>query len=147
MIWDIDNNVCTRVMNCFSAQETVLMVFICNEGNKYQNNTRVSTETVCHKSTYIILFLTQHNKSTNYDKNDNLYTLSPCLTRSTFFLLMMSLSYFLIKQHQSKWLGRSSDYLVTELKGQSDILVISVSIWGCLWCHSTNLFIYSWIPM
>ena len=79
-------------MNCFSAQERVIMVFICNEGNKYQNNTRVSTETVRHKSTYIILFLTQHNKSTNNDKNDNLYTLSSCLTHSTFFLLMMSLS-------------------------------------------------------
>ena len=24
-----------------------------NKGNKHQNNTRVSTETVCHKSTYI----------------------------------------------------------------------------------------------
>ena len=34
-----------------------------NEGNKYQNNTRVSPETVRHESTYIILFLTRHNES------------------------------------------------------------------------------------
>ena len=34
-----------------------------NEGNKYQNNTQVSAETVRHESTYIILFLTRHNKS------------------------------------------------------------------------------------
>ena len=29
--------------------------------DKYQNNTRVSAETVRHESTYIILFLTRHN--------------------------------------------------------------------------------------
>ena len=31
--------------------------------NKYQNNTRVSAETVRLESTYIILFLTRHNES------------------------------------------------------------------------------------
>ena len=36
--------------------------------NKYQNNTRVSAETVCHESVYIILFLTRHYKSINDDK-------------------------------------------------------------------------------
>ena len=36
-----------------------------NEGNKYQNNTRVSAETVRHESTYIISFLTRHNESIN----------------------------------------------------------------------------------
>ena len=35
-----------------------------NEGNKHQINTRVR-----HSSTYIILFLTQHNKSIDDDKN------------------------------------------------------------------------------
>ena len=40
-----------------------------NEGNKYQYNTRVSTETVCYQSTYIILFLTRHSE---YIKNDEL---------------------------------------------------------------------------
>ena len=39
-----------------------------NEGNKYQNNTRVSAETVRHESTYIILFLTRHKVSINDDK-------------------------------------------------------------------------------
>ena len=47
-----------------------------NSGNKYQNNTRVSAETVRHESTYIILFLSRHNESINDDKNDNLFTLS-----------------------------------------------------------------------
>ena len=63
-----------------------------NEGNKHQNDTRVSTETVRHESTYIILFLTRHNESINEDKIDDLYTSSPCLTRSVFVLLMTSQS-------------------------------------------------------
>ena len=44
-----------------------------NEGNKHQNNAQVSTETVRHESTYIILFLTRHNESIN----DYRYTSSP----------------------------------------------------------------------
>ena len=40
-----------------------------NEGNKYQNNTRVSAETVRHESAYIILFRTRHNESINDYKN------------------------------------------------------------------------------
>ena len=63
-----------------------------NEGNKHQNNTRVSAETVRQESTYIILFLTRPNESINYDKNDDLYTSSSCLTRSVFVLLMTSQS-------------------------------------------------------
>ena len=51
-----------------------------NEGNKHQNNTWVSAETVHHKSTYINLFLTWHNESINDDKNDNLYTYFPIFT-------------------------------------------------------------------
>ena len=54
------------------------------EGNKHQNNTGVSTETVCYESTYIISFLTWHKKSINDDKNDDLCTLSLCLTRLFF---------------------------------------------------------------
>ena len=54
--------------------------------------TRVSTETVHHESTYVILFLTRHNDYINDDKNDDLYTPSPCLTRSVFVLLMTSQS-------------------------------------------------------
>ena len=49
-------------------------------------------ETICHECTYIILFLTRHNESINDDKNDNLYTSSPCLTSSVFVLLMTSQS-------------------------------------------------------
>ena len=51
-----------------------------NKGNKHQNNTWVSAETVRRESTYIILFLTRHNKSINDNKNDNLYTSPPCLS-------------------------------------------------------------------
>ena len=61
-----------------------------NEGNKHQNSTRVSAETVRHESTYIILFLTRQNEFTNCDKNDDLYTSSPYLTCSVFVLLMTS---------------------------------------------------------
>ena len=91
----IENNACTQVTNCFSAHKRVILVFSklrSIKGNKHQNNTRVSAETVRHESTYIILFLTRHNKSINDDKNDNLYTSSPCLTRSVFVLLMTSQS-------------------------------------------------------
>ena len=45
-----------------------------NEGNKHQNNTRVSTETVRHESTCIILFLAWHNDDKNDNKNDDLHT-------------------------------------------------------------------------
>ena len=61
-----------------------------NEGNKHQNNTLMSGETVRYENTYIIFFLTQHNKSTNDNENDYLYTSSPRLTCSVFVLLMMS---------------------------------------------------------
>ena len=90
----IENNVCTRETNCFSARERGIFVLIVLKfvRNKHKNNTRVSTETVLHKSTYIILFLTRHNKCINDDKNDDLYTSSPCRARSVFVLLMTSQS-------------------------------------------------------
>ena len=55
---------------------------------EWQTNTQESTETVCHESTYINLFLTQHNESINDDKNDDLYTSSPC--HACFFVLLMT---------------------------------------------------------
>ena len=63
-----------------------------NEENNRKNNPLVIAETVRQTSTYIILFLTRHNVSINDDKNDNLYTLSQCLIRSVFVLLMRSQS-------------------------------------------------------
>ena len=39
-----------------------------NEGNKHQNDTRVSAETVHQESTYIILFLARHNEFINDNK-------------------------------------------------------------------------------
>ena len=89
---EIENNVCTRVTNCFSAQERVILVFI----NTKKQNIRVSKKTVRHESTYNILFLTRHNESINVEKT-TILTSSPCLTRSVPFcwwhynrLLMMS---------------------------------------------------------
>ena len=60
--------------------------------NKHQNDTRVNTETFCYESTYITLSITWQNESINDDKNDDLYTSFPCLTRSVFVLLMTSQS-------------------------------------------------------
>ena len=68
-----------------------------NEGNKYQNNTRMSTEMVRHESTYIILFLTRHNESIN-DYKKKSFTHRPHVSRAWFSfcwwrhnrLLMMS---------------------------------------------------------
>ena len=62
-----------------------ILVLQSNKGNKHQNNTRVSAETVRHKSTYIILFLIWHNEPINDDKSEDLYTSSPCLTRRFLF--------------------------------------------------------------
>ena len=55
--------------NCFRVHKRGYFVVYLN---KLQNNTGVSTETVRHESTYIILFLTWHNKSINDDKNNDL---------------------------------------------------------------------------
>ena len=54
-----------------------------NEGNKHQNNTRVSAETVHHESTYIILFLTRHNESLNDDKT-TIFTHRPRVSLAQF---------------------------------------------------------------
>ena len=45
-----------------------------NEGNKHQNETQVSAETVRHESRCIISIFTWHKESMNDDKNDDLYT-------------------------------------------------------------------------
>ena len=63
-----------------------------NEENKYQNNTRVSAETVRRENTYIILFVARHYESINDYKIDELYTSSPCLTRLGVVLVMTSQS-------------------------------------------------------
>ena len=123
----IENNVCAQVRNSFSAHKRVILVFISqvvklreintkitlkwmqkqfrNEGNKHQNNTQVSAETVRHESTYIILFHARHYESINDDKNDVLFTSSPCLTRSVFILLMKQYWLFInyIKCNTLEW--------------------------------------------
>ena len=81
----IENYVCTRVTNSFSAHERVILVFILRskEGNRYQNNTRVSAEKVRHESTYIILFLTRHNESINEYKTTS-FTHRPRVSHARF---------------------------------------------------------------
>ena len=68
-----------------ATMEKVILAFI-----KHQSNTRVSSLQFVTGVTYIILFLAQHNESINYDKNDDLHTSTPCLTRSVYILLMTS---------------------------------------------------------
>ena len=96
-----------------------------NEGNKYQNNTRMSTETICHESIYIILFLTRHNESINDYKNDELYTWSPCLTGSVFvlFLTSQSIADHVTMTRQITWIMISNwldiDFIHGNIIGQS----------------------------
>ena len=77
----------------------------CNVGNKHTNNTRVSTETVRHENAYIILFLTRHKESINGDKNEDVYTSSPCLIRSVFILLMSQSSADNVTMTRQLWRG------------------------------------------
>ena len=63
-----------------------------NEWNNHQYNTRVSAETVQHKSKYIILFLIRHNDDKNDYKNENFHTLTLCLTHWVYVLLTTSQS-------------------------------------------------------
>ena len=81
------------VLECRTVSALRRGLFLClfpklmsNERNKHKNNAWVSAETVCHESTYIIFFLTCHNKSINDNKNHDLYTSSPCLTRLVFIV-------------------------------------------------------------
>ena len=49
-----------------------------NKGDEHQNNTQVSAHTLCHKSAYIILFLTWQKQSANYDKTMISHSLGLC---------------------------------------------------------------------
>ena len=49
------NSVCTLVTNCFCANSSVILLR--NLGNKHQIHSLVSTETICHSSTYVILYM------------------------------------------------------------------------------------------
>ena len=54
-----------------------------NDGDEYQNNTRVCAETVRHESTYIILLLTRHNESINEYKTTS-FTHRPHVSLARF---------------------------------------------------------------
>ena len=57
-----------------------------NEGNKHQNNTRMTEKTVRRESTEIISFLAWHNEAINDEKKPTICTHRPrvSLTRFTF---------------------------------------------------------------
>ena len=113
-IW---NNVRSRAVNCLCAHKKTILVFI----NKHQNNTQVSAYTVFHDATYLVsLTFTQHNESINDNKNDDLHTLTPCLIRSVYVLLMTSQS---IACDPSAWKVISNlldiDFIQGDIHGQS----------------------------
>ena len=69
----MDNIVWTLVANCFCAHERDILGFFFPElgskkGNKHQNHTWVSAEIVCYECTYVILFLTRHDGTSNDTK-------------------------------------------------------------------------------
>ena len=99
-----------------------------NEGNKHQNNTQVSAETVRHNSTYIILFLIWQNDSINDDKNDDLYTSSPCLTRFSFCWWRHNL--FLMT---SQWPDNCDAIMWLMISNSLDINFIHSDILGRSW--------------
>ena len=82
--------------NCLCAPGKVILVYV----SRVANATRVINtkktlkwpQTVRHESSYILLFVTRYNESTNDDRNDELYTSTPGITRLFYVLLMMSQS-------------------------------------------------------
>ena len=109
-----------------------------NEGIKHNNNPQVSTETVCYESTYIIVFLTWHNKSINDDKNYDFYTLwlfiYPYASRSPTEIQTIILRIY------EKWLDRvniSGD----ELYGET--VMFHPGILPHFPCHVESLYWFS----
>ena len=88
----IENNVCTRVTNCFSAHS---VYFLSCEATR-EINTKVTLEWA--QKLFVprvhTLFYFLHDITTikNDDKNNNLHALTLCLTRWVYVLLMMSQS-------------------------------------------------------
>ena len=116
----IENNVCTRLTNCFSAYERVIFA-----------------ETVHHETTYIILFLTWHSESTNDDKNDILNTSFSCLTHYIFLLLMTSQ---LITDDFTIMRQLLRDHVNSDITHENEkyhfLILASPACWFCLlaWC-------------
>ena len=77
------NNVCTLVTNCSGANSRVILVYIppvaSQLGNKHQNNPPVSAETVCHSSTYIILYIWRDNATQKQNKNFKSNSIAPTI--------------------------------------------------------------------
>ena len=82
------------------SQEGYFCVYLQSGEATGEINTKITVEWALKQfvtrvhNWYIILFLTWHNEinESDDDKNNNLYTLSPCLTRTVFVLMMMSQS-------------------------------------------------------
>ena len=78
----IKNNVCTRDELFQRSREGSFGVYFPSCEATREMKTKITLE-----SAYIIVFLTRHKESINEDKKHDLYTSSPCLTRSVFVLL------------------------------------------------------------
>ena len=64
-----------------------------NEGCPNWNNTQVSAYTICHSSTYILLFRTRHYQHINVDRKEEHHTSTLCLTCFVYMKVMMSQSF------------------------------------------------------
>ena len=88
-----------------------------NEGNEYQNNTRVSAETIRHESTYIILFLTRHNVSINEYKTTS-FTHRPRVSLARFSFCCWRHNRLLMT---SQWPGNCDEITWIMLSNSLDI--------------------------
>ena len=98
-----------------------------NKGNKYQNYTRMSAETIRHKSTYVILFLTRHNESINEYKTTS-FTRRPRVSLARFSFCWWRHNRLLTSQWLDNcdaitWIVISNtlniDYIHGDIHGQS----------------------------
>ena len=110
-----------------------------NEGNKYQNNARVSAETVRHESTYIILFFIRQNESINNYEKTTSFTHRPHVSLARFSFCWWHRSRLLMT---SQWLDNCDaitwivisnsldiDFIHGDIHGRSCKKVISSVSW------------------
>ena len=83
-----------------------------NEGNKHRNNSQVSASRVRHDSTYIILFLTQHDKPKMTIKN----TIWLVDITSHLLCLYLVMTSQLIVQHGWFGIGTIDSAIVTRAR-------------------------------
>ena len=105
-----------------------------NEGNKYQNNTRASTETVHHESTYIIVFLTRKNESINEYKTTS-FTHRPRVSLARFSFCWWRRNRLLMTP---QWPDNCGAITWIIISNSLDIDYIHGDIHGQLWKNTPN---------